>query len=224
MISGKTLIDRLLERQFSFIGVFFVVFFSTYLLLVAIDFIPEPAAKEIETNEINDTKTETHQGIKQTAAAQTAIADEMSPVLPEEIYIKKLDKTIEVLNPTSREVADLDAALLSGVVRHPDSAKLGQAGNVFILGHSSYLPAVLNPNFKAFNGIQDLAWGDEIEVISGDTVFVYRVDRVYRAEAQELVVPIAGDENKLTLATCDSFGSVDDRFIVEATQISTRSL
>ena len=49
-MSGKILIDRLLERQFSFIGVFFVVFFATYLFLVAIDFVPEPIAKEIESD------------------------------------------------------------------------------------------------------------------------------------------------------------------------------
>jgi sortase (surface protein transpeptidase) len=147
-----------------------------------------------------------------------------SVVLPTSISIKKLDRVITVLNPTSRSIADLDAALLEGVVRHPDSANLLQDGNVFILGHSSYLPAVRNRNFQAFNGIEDLAWGDEIEVTSGSYIYVYEVEKVYKANAQEVVVPIAGNTPRLVLATCNSFGSVDDRFIVEARQVSIRPL
>jgi len=38
-----------------------------------------------------------------------------------------------------------------------------------------------------------------------------------------VVVPIAGDTERLVLATCNSFGSVDDRHIVEAVLISVRS-
>lgn len=215
--NSSSLIDRLIERRWAFLGAFFMVFFATYLLLVAIDFVPEPA----EPTKI-EVKDEDHEPMIPQAAEVDVAAIE--PSLPTEIYIERLDKKIAVLNPTSRNVEDLDNALLRGVVRHPDSAKLGQEGNVFILGHSSYLPSVFNSNFKAFNGIQDLEWGDTIEIKSEGAVFVYRVDKVYRAEAQELVVPIAGDKKRLTLATCDSFGSADDRFIVEATEIEVRSL
>ena len=58
-------------------------------------------------------------------------------------------------------------------------------------------------------------------VFSEDNVYEYRVEKVYRAKAQDLTVPIAGTGNRLTLATCNSFGSVDDRYIVEAKRIST---
>jgi len=101
---------------------------------------------------------------------------------------------------------------------------LAQEGNVFILGHSSYLPNVFNQNFQAFNGIQDLEWGDVIEVTSADTVYEYRVEKVYRARAQDVTVPIAGTGNMLTLATCNSFGSVDDRYVVEANQTGSRAI
>jgi LPXTG-site transpeptidase (sortase) family protein len=144
-------------------------------------------------------------------------------VLPETLRIPKLDRVVTVLNPASRTIADLDAALLSGVVRHPDSAHLEQLGNVFILGHSSYLPVVRNKNFQAFNGIEQLDWGDTIFITADGVEYEYRVDRVYRARAQEVTVPIAGDEKQLTLATCNSFGSKDDRFIVEASQVAARA-
>jgi LPXTG-site transpeptidase (sortase) family protein len=143
-------------------------------------------------------------------------------VYPSSLVINTLDRTVAVLNPESRRVADLDAALLEGVVRHPDSAALGEDGTVFLLGHSSYLPNVFNRNFQAFNGIQDLAWGDTIELLAEGVVYEYQVENVYRARAQDVTVPIAGDEPRLVLATCNSFGSVDDRFIVEAKQVAIR--
>jgi len=117
-------------------------------------------------------------------------------------------------------VNDLDAALLDGVVRHPDSANMLQDGNVFILGHSSHLPRVFNKNFQAFNGIESLQWGDIIRVYTSNAVYDYRVEKVYEAKATELVVPIAGTGKMLTLATCNNFGSIEDRFIVESKQVN----
>ena len=112
--------------------------------------------------------------------------------------------------------------MLSGAVRHPDSATLDQLGTVFILGHSSYLPSVRNKNFQAFNGIQDLKWGDTIKITATEGEYVYRVDKVYRAKAQDITVPIAGSVKRLVLATCNSFGSVNDRYIVEADLVETK--
>ena len=144
---------------------------------------------------------------------------------PQKIIFDDLGgKTVDVLNPVSRSIADLDNALLSGAVRHPDSADFVNTGNIFILGHSSYLPNVFNKNFQAFNDIQLLTWGDTIRLQSSDKEYVYQVDRVYKAAASALEVPNSRGLAKLTLATCNSFGSKDDRFIVEASLIETRSL
>lgn len=223
MAATKSLLNTIWERKFTFLFVYFIVFLFTYLFLVAIDFVPEPktdATSEEDALVIEPVLAQVTEQEVPTAKVVEPVSIE--PILPTKIYIKSLDKTIEVLNPTSRKIEDLDQALLYGVVRHPDSAHLGQEGNVFILGHSSYLPTVLNRNFKAFNGIQYLKWGDEIEVSSGNQVFVYRVEKVYEALASELYVPIAVEEKMLTIATCDSFGSVDDRYIVEARQIEVR--
>lgn len=207
-------------HRLAFLGTFFLVFLASYVLLVAIDFVPEPQAMEIEQVV---PAAESDDFIEQ-SAFDLPVGGVTEPVLPTAMYIKKLDRTIPILNPDSRAVADLDAALLNGVVRHPDSAHLAQNGNVFILGHSSYLPSVLNENFQAFNGIQDLEWGDIIEVTSGGQVYTYEVDKVFKASANDLTVPIAGDERRLTLATCNSFGSTDDRFIVEAKAIDVRAI
>ena len=214
------ILNQVWLHKVAFLATFFFVFLASYVLLVAVDFVPEPKAMEVE--EALPT-TESDDFIEQ-SAFDLPVGDVTEPVLPTSIYIKKLDRTVQVLNPESRAIADLDAALLSGVVRHPDSAHLSQNGNVFILGHSSYLPTVLNKNFQAFNGIEDLEWGDIIEMTSDGQVYTYQVDKVFKANANNLTVPIAGDERRLTLATCNSFGSTDDRFIVEAKAIDVRAI
>lgn len=233
----NSLFEKIWQKRIVFLGTFFFVFTLSYIILLAVDFLPEsPESEKVvdqdrsvvnsgqneplslmdemenESGEVMDTDS--------TEDDLLAVASEM----PLQISIEKLGKVITVLNPTSRTIADLDTALLSGVVRHPDSANLSQDGNVFILGHSSYLPTVFNKNFQAFNGIQKLEWGDIIEVSSADSVYEYRVEKVYRARAQDVTVPIAGTEKLLTLATCNSFGSVDDRYIVEAKRVGVKNI
>lgn len=219
MNEKPSFIEVIWSKKVTFLFVYFIVFLFSYLVLVAIDFIPEPVTEEeVQVEALADAMPVLQ---VEEIIEEPVVVEE---IFPTEIYIERLDKTIEVLNPISRTIADLDAALLDGVVRHPDSAHLAQEGNVFILGHSSYLPNVFNKNFQAFNGIQELEWGDTIEVRSENEVFVYRVEKVFKARAQDVTVPIAGDEKILTLATCNSFGSSDDRYIVEARQIESRVL
>lgn len=245
------LFERLWERKYVFFATFFVVYTLVYTAFVAFDFLPEPPAEavapeaetEMQVTPVVEpviilpeaTSTEPIVGetvaVSESPSQYEAVSEiELDPngvsvsaeVLPVLLSIPKLGKTVTVLNPTSRAVADLDAALLEGVVRHPDSAVLNQEGTVFILGHSSYLPQVFNKNFQAFNGIQSLEWGDLIEVSSTDEVYEYRVEKVYRAKAQDASVPIAGSTKQLILATCNSFGDVNDRFVVEARQVSVK--
>ncbi len=216
-----TLLNRLYSEirrdSVAFVIAFFVIVLITYGILYAIDFIPEPVAQGQSDEIAAENDDEMVEDIEEKEEVV------LSP-LPLKIIFDSLDKEVDVLNPRSREVADLDAALLQGVVRHPDSADLTQEGNVFILGHSSYLPQVFNKNFQAFNGIQELAWGDTIRLQSSDAEYTYRVQKVYKAKASEVVVPSTPGQAKLTLATCNSFASKDDRFIVEAELIDTKTL
>ncbi len=209
----NNIIDRILERKGAFLLVFFVVCAMTYALCYVLDFVPE--APQTEEPRVE-------------AIVRTDEASVQSPVstmpYPERIIIDSLDKEVVVLNPKSRAIDDLDAALVDGVVRHPDSATLADAGNMLLLGHSSYLPTVINKNYQAFNGVQHLVWGDTIRVQSGDAEYVYRVQRVYKTKASETDIPLDHSSAKLTLVTCNTFGSKDDRFVVEADLIDTRPL
>ena len=215
-------IDQIMHRKVAFLVTFFVVFTLSYGILYAFDFLPEPAPSEVvepvDEEDVDEAVNTTTNSVVTTPVSIPGGS------LPETLGIPSLDRTVTILNPASRSVESLDAALLKGVVRHPDSAALGEDGNLFILGHSSYLPIVHNKNFQALNGIQNLVWGDTITLTSDDTEYTYRVEKVYKAKASALVIPIAGEGKRLTLATCNSFGSTDDRYIVEASLVSTNVL
>jgi len=213
-------------RKVPFLVAFAIIVTLTYGFLYLIDLIPEPIEESARVEE--SVAVATNNEVLTTAVAAPEVprtpTAAATDTLPRKIIIDTLKRELPVLNPTSRTIADLDEALLSGVVRHPDSADFGTDGNVFILGHSSYLPNVFNQNFQAFNGLQNLEWGDTIRVHSADTEYVYRVQDVYQAKASEVFVPNTPGEARLTLATCNSFGSKDDRFIVEAILISKKAL
>jgi LPXTG-site transpeptidase (sortase) family protein len=212
-------------RRVPFVVAFFFAVFFTYALLFALDFIPEP-------KDGSDAKPAMNAVAEVAAASTTPIVTEPLKVEiasvdpdPVRVIFDSLDgKTVKVQNPESRSVAVLDEALLSGAVRHPDSADFEHPGNIFLLGHSSYLPVVYNKNFQAFNGIQNLKWGDTVRLQSSDTEYVYRVQRVYKAKTADVVVPQTPGKAQLTLATCNSFGTKDDRFIVEASLVSSNPL
>ena len=211
---------------------FFIVFTFSYGLLFAIDFLPEaPSATSDSEKSVISASSSNSINLESVTIENnpsepinSILATETVNELPLILKIPSLNREVTILNPTSRSINDLDNALLAGVVRHPDSAVLGQEGNLFILGHSSYLPKVFNKNFQALNGIQNLKWGDIITLESADTVYTYQVKKVYQAKAENVTVPIAGAGKHLTLATCNSFGSKDDRYMVEADLVGTATI
>lgn len=219
LINVSVLVNVLRARALAFFFVFFLVFTISYLVLTAFGAVPGVAPVALVEDEASAVATTTIVAVVEPVAPDTsssAPAMSNESALPRTIIIDKLNRTLPVLNPESRTIADLDQALLSGVVRHPDSATFAQEGTMFILGHSSYLPSVHNQFFQAFNGLQNLEWGDTIRVRSSDTEYVYQVERVYKAKAEDVEVSIAHTGARLFLATCNSFGSKDDRYIVEA--------
>lgn len=219
------LVTVLRARAGSFLFVFFVVFTVVYVMCTALSAVPKISIAPTEDDssvgdEVAVPASTTEPVVEEPVEVEVSAA----AALPVTMVIDKLDRELPVLNPQSRSIAELDTALLDGVVRHPDSATFADDGNIFILGHSSYLPQVRNPFFQAFNGIQKLEWGDTIRLYSAEAEYVYEVERVYEAQASTLEVPIAFTGKRLTIATCDSFGSKDDRFIVEAKLVETNPL
>jgi LPXTG-site transpeptidase (sortase) family protein len=149
----------------------------------------------------------------------------MNGEMPVKIVASSIGLSATIANPATTNIEKLDEYLLSGAVRYPTSATLGQNGNVVIFGHSSYLPVVINRAYKTFDGIQKLKTGDHITVYSSTHSYTYSVTNV----AQESVgsgagIPLTTNGPTLTLATCDSFGKKTDRFVVTATLVGSSAL
>lgn len=223
MKNFQTVIDDIMANKFHFLAAFFCIFTLSYGILYALDFYPEPVTTDV-MDESEATTTVEEQNTEAPAPVAPVATIDPADTLPLSLTIDALDRTVKVLNPASNSVEALDAALLNGVIRHPDSATFAEEGNMFIMGHSSYLPTVHNRNFQAFNGIQNLKFGDTITIESKNLVYTYQVEKTYKAKASGYTVPIAGKGKKLTLVTCNSFGSTEDRYVVEATLISTKKL
>jgi LPXTG-site transpeptidase (sortase) family protein len=199
--------QKALTKKWAYLAVFFIVFIVSIALLGALDLLPEPEPPKLVAE------------APIVSAAETEVAEE-----PTRIEIPKVGVKVSVANPTSTDVKVLDTALLKGAVRYPSSSNLGEAGNVIIFGHSSYLPVVHNPAFKAFDGIQDLSKDDEIMVYGTDRVYIYAVDTVAKMDANAAAIPLAVEGKLLTLATCDSFGTKSSRFVVTAHLVGSNPL
>lgn len=204
-----TAFGRAYARKWTFLAAVLFVFFTSFSMLSALDLVPEP----IVANTKNDNLT---------AAVTTSV--KTAPELPVRIEISAINLTADIANPTKSDVATLDKALLTSAVRFPTSAKLGETGNVIVFGHSSYLPVVNNKNFKIFNEIQNLKKGDRITVYGTNTAYVYEVETVSEEDAKSAAIPLEVGKPTLTLATCDSFGSKSDRFVVVANLVGSHSV
>lgn len=135
---------------------------------------------------------------------------------PVRIVIDAIGVDTSISNPDSRSIDVLDQALLDGVVHYPGSADLGEAGNVFLFGHSTGFRVVNNPAFKVFNDLKELNENDLIRVQSNSHEYVYRVTSVSLVNADEALVDLSATGRRLTLSTCNSFGQKQERYVVEA--------
>ena len=221
--------ERSAGFSLTFIGVFTVVF----IFLSIIGAVPDPSAKwNEEHGGAPIAETPAPAVIAATATTSTSANSSVTRVvaateLPVRIVIDTIQLQATISNPTSTDIDVLDNGLLTGAVRYPTSAALGQNGTVLLFGHSSYLPVVHNQAYKTFDGIQNLKTGDEISVYSSTKEYRYRVVGVRKANANDTssdTIDLPNDAQYLTLITCDSFATKSDRFVVTADFVGTYSL
>lgn len=196
-------IHTLIDARWRFLFLFLLVFFTTLLLLSMLGIVPEYRVQETRSPRVLE-------------AAVHTTAEE-----PQYITIPSVGIDINIENPQDRDIAVLDRALERGVVHYPGTGTLAEDANVFLFGHSSYLPNVLNKNYQAFNNLQKVERGDEVFVDSDNMRYVYRVASVVLAEADEVTIDLSRGERMLTLSTCNSFGEKSERYVVEALYVGS---
>lgn len=207
-------VQRICTRKWQFLSLFVILFIGSVFVLASLDLLPS-------------TKSNLVLGKPDTSQA-TASASIQTPViveLPTKIEIAKINLSTVISNPTTTDITLLDKELLKGAVRYPTTARLNEIGNVVLFGHSSYLPVVANPAYKAFNDIQKLKAGDVVTVYSLDTAYTYRVKSVEKENAtSDQGIPLHVSGRVLTLVTCNSFATKEDRFVVTAEFVDSYSI
>lgn len=211
----RGIIGNTAQHPISFSVAFVAFFFLTLWFLNVADALPEYS--KIAQASSTPATVKTVQA--KPAKVKATVAEN-----PVRITIAKLAMDVTIKNPNATSVEVLDEALLTGAVRYPTSAHLGENGTVLLFGHSSYLPVIHNQAYKAFKGIQTLAKGEIISVYSATTEYRYSVTNVKVADANEDVIELAKDGKYLTLVTCDTFSKKTSRFVVEAKFVGAYSL
>ncbi len=135
---------------------------------------------------------------------------------PVRIIIDAIDVDAKIMNPVSRSIEALDAALMEGVVHYPGSGDLEDTSNMFLLGHSTGFRVVNNQAYKVFNGLKNLKENDVIRVQSEGKEYLYRVKSVGLVNAEEAEINLRSSVKMLTLATCNVFGAKEERYVVSA--------
>ena len=200
-----------------FVSATVVIFFLTLSAADSVGFVPYyidgTAPRDVALSDLPELGEEITpvevKPIAQPAAVVTA--------LPSRVIIDGISLDLPVLNPDTRDIAALDEILKNGPARYVDSAKLGEKGNVLIFAHTSHLPVVHNPMYKAFNRLPELEKGDVIALKGEGREYVYSVTSVRRANAEEEMIDLSSTLGaRLTLVTCDTLTSKESRWIVEA--------
>jgi LPXTG-site transpeptidase (sortase) family protein len=224
---GEIIITRKggVQRQGSFvlttIGSF--LFLSAFLFMI--DFVPESTATPT-TQTLPVAIVE--EAVANTSEANISINDisagdiekNHKAEVPVRIRIDNIGLDTAVLTPSSADYDVLDRALLSGAVHYPGSGLLSENANMLLFGHSSYLPVVHNKAFKAFNELGKVKVGDSVTVFSESHKYTYIVDKVLLSDAEDVLVRFESPKPMLTLATCNTFGAKEERWIVTAVLVS----
>ncbi|MFH0846055.1 MAG: sortase [Patescibacteria group bacterium] len=142
---------------------------------------------------------------------------------PLKVIINKIGVNTPVVNPTNTNLDTLNTALDSGAVRYPSSGLLGENKNIFIFGHSTSLQTD-KTYYKTFNGLDKLVAGDEIIIESATNKYIYKVTSVKPMNTEDGAILLDSNTPKLTLSTCNTLGTKEDRHVVEANLIKVTKL
>lgn len=134
------------------------------------------------------------------------------------LEIPKLEISAPIVYAESADEDAMQAGLSSGVVHYPNTAKIGQVGNCYLVGHSSDYPQARGDYKEIFARLPELMAGDEILISAGDKRFRYVILYTQIVEPEDLSVlsQETGGRKLLTLQTSYPVGRADKRFLAVA--------
>ena len=150
-------------------------------------------------------------------------APSSSEYIDPKVLIPKINAAIPVnYSETTRDEANIENDLESGVVHYPNTALPGQNGNAVYFGHSS--SNIFNRGkFKfAFLFLHELVINDTFYLTNDGKIYAYKVISRTIVEPNEVSVlgPVSGQVATATLITCNPPGTSLHRLIVVGQQIN----
>lgn len=137
---------------------------------------------------------------------------------PDILQIKSLGLTAPVVYVQNEDEMEFQEALASGVVHYPKTALPGEAGNVYIFGHSSDYLWSKGSYRTVFAALPQAEIGDEVKLSNSEgKVFTYIIVEKFITGPNDLsVLAQPKDRKMLTLQTSWPLGTALKRFIVRA--------
>lgn len=152
-------------------------------------------------------------------AAMPEDSEEPVTGTPDTLTIASLGIEAPVIYIEERGETVYQEALQRGVVHYPGTALPGQAGNVYIFGHSSDFLWSKGDYKTVFALLPNIKMGDSISLSDAvGRVYVYKVTETHVVNPSEMWVldQYQNEKKLLTLQTSYPLGTALQRFIVRA--------
>ncbi len=147
-------------------------------------------------------------------AAQLSSIDSNSQIL----IIPRLKLSAPIIYVDSNSEDMIQENLEQGIVHLFQTARPGEVGNCYIVGHSSDYPGRRGNYKTVFARLPQLQIGDELQISDAKNNFHYRVAETKVVEAEDLTVLSQETQGQkiLTLQTSYPIGTARQRFLVIA--------
>lgn len=107
-------------------------------------------------------------------------------------------------------------ALTMGIAHAKNTALPGEKGTIFLFAHSSGLPWELTNNNAPFLRLNELAFGDRIEITKNGKVYIFAVTNKKEIQASEVQYLTKESKDNLILQTCTPIGTSLRRLLIFA--------
>lgn len=134
------------------------------------------------------------------------------------LWIPKLDIWVPIIYVASNDEAQIQTALINGVVHYAGTAVPGEIGNAYVVGHSSNYSWVVSKYNAVFALLPETQIGDDIFIVdySGQTNFRVIATSVVSPNDLSALSQATNGRRLLTLQTSYPVGEAKQRFLVIA--------
>lgn len=161
--------------------------------------------------------TDLNQGNQQKTASEVA-ADNTKKPEDQVLFIPKLGAWAPIIYAETQDEFQIQKNLISGVVHLPNTAKPGEVGNAYIIGHAVNYSFVVSKYNEAFAKLSELQAGDTIAVIDQSGQMEFKVTTLIRTHSADFTTQTQATNGKrlLSLQAFYPANQAIDRYVVVA--------